>query len=258
MFVVLIGFVQIELAARGLPMFFFQKIQHRLRRSAVLGVITLASIWVSGCAYRYELSEKEIEIYEEYVALGTATAEIDETIDYARRLGDYYLQLAGEATAGQDALALGVISAAATASGGLLFGSSVDFVKGATLGGATTSQVGAYLQPGEASQFLVNAAEQLACISGSALVAERTLGDDPDFERRAIDVAENAIRNVRINLRKSLARQTPNYASVVEQLSQATMQLEAKGGAESASGGNPEAAVEKLAQEVAECLLISA
>jgi len=212
-------------------------------------IILIVSILVSGCVGAAQVGKKEVRIYSENLS-GLNT--IDGNTKYAQLLSDEYLKQAATASDTQDAISLGVIGAAATGAGGLLFNSGFDLIKGAGLAAGTTTAVGNYLKPGETVLALLNAAEQLVCIAKSGQLAEPIVKPDHDAELAAVEILAIGIRQARINLRKTLVRQRPDYNTLLNQISDTAAvpnklrnQLSEK------------EMVEKLRDDVNKCLLIA-
>jgi len=121
------------------------------------------------------------------------------------------MALADQASSAQDVAALGLIASAGVAAGGLVYGSSIDLIKGAGLAAGTLTATTSYFKPGEASTALLAAAGQLICLTK---VADLQLVG----EIEATPILRNAIQTIRLNLRRSLAHTLPDYSQLVQAL----------------------------------------
>lgn len=173
-------------------------------------ILATISFWLSGCAS--SVTREDISIYKK-----NDTSTYAGTLKYSTELADKYLDLSSNARTFQDLVAVGLIGAAGVASGGALYGSSLDLIKGAGLAAGATSALSSYIRPAKHSNDLLLAAEQLTCVwkAGNAFTGSRADGE-------AIEILKSGIRTIRINLRKKLNREIPNYAQLVENLKQSS------------------------------------
>lgn len=233
----------------------------RMYRSSVTLIF---SVMLSGCVGAASVGKKEVKIYEDY---HSKINTIKGNVAYAQDLADEYLKQATTASETQDAIAFGTIGAAATGAGGLLYNASTGLIKGAGLAAGTAAAVGSYLEPDETVLALLNAAEQLVCIAQSGRMADSLLGKKTEGEAaietesvQAVDILSIGIRQARINLRKALIRQRPDYSSLLNQLSNTaseSAEIDMKIKSTGISSVTAPEIVEKLRGDVAKCLLIA-
>jgi len=178
-------------------------------RKASYAILLIVSFPLSGCIGAHHVAEQEVLARTE-----DAPESLTEFVQTASELSDEYLSLAGEASTGQDILALGIISAAATAAGGGLFNSHADLILGAGLAAGTINGLSNYLKPAEANKYLLTAAEQMTCIIQQATPYVNSHNKNAE----ALGIVEGGILQIRINLRKKLTRDTPNFGELVEKL----------------------------------------
>ena len=133
----------------------------------------------------------------------------DDHIAYAGKLADEYIELSDRASAAQDTAALALIGTAGVAAGGLLFDGSLDLVKGAGLAAGGLTAATTYFNPGEASQDLLDAAEQLLCIAKVAV-------PEPRQHEAALEALKEGITTARLNLRKKLQHTLPDYKQLLQ------------------------------------------
>jgi hypothetical protein len=162
-----------------------------------------------------------------------------DNVAYARKLASDYIDLSDRASAAQDATAMALIGTAGVAAGALLFDGSLDLVKSAGLAAGGLSATASYFRPGESSEYLLDAAEQLICISKVAVPPPT---DDPV---EGLAVLKTGITTVRLNLRKKLQRTLPDYGKLLQTLKEtAGEHIE-----------NEERTVDQLEADIAKCLL---
>jgi len=180
----------------------------KLRHIGFAGFLS-GTILLSGCIGAHRVAEQEVQ-----VRTVDTPESLSEFVKIASELSDEYLLLAGEASAGQDLLALGIISAAATAAGGGLFNSHADLILGAGLTAGTINGLSNYLKPADANKYLLTAAEQMTCIIQQATPYVNSFNKNAE----ARGIVQGGILQVRINLRKKLTRDTPNFGELIEKL----------------------------------------
>jgi len=173
-------------------------------------LLATISFFLGGCAST--VTREDIRIYKE-----NDTSTYAGALKYSTVLADKYLDLSSNARTFQDLVAVGLIGAAGVASGGALYGSSLDLIKGAGLAAGATSALSSYVRPAKHSNDLLLAAEQLTCVwkAGNAYTGSRNNAE-------AVEILKSGIRTIRINLRKKLNRDIPNYAQLVENLKQSS------------------------------------
>ncbi|TNB47112.1 flagellar brake protein [Martelella lutilitoris] len=144
----------------------------------------------------------------------------DDEIEYmavikqANLLATEYRRGAAAAARGQDVGAVGIILSAGTAAGGLLFGSSLNLVKGAGLGAGLMNSNMSYFKPRRAQISLLSAADQANCVADAG--SPKPLNDaDLAAGRLKIEAALGKIQNA---LMLSLVKDTPDYDALVDAL----------------------------------------
>ncbi|SOE12782.1 hypothetical protein SAMN05877838_0898 [Hoeflea halophila] len=214
---------------------------------------------LSGCVNSASVGIKEIETYKRLLnaskdekAFNTLTGRVN----YTNNLADLYIVEADRASLSQDAIALTVIGAAATGAGALVFDGSTDLLKGVGLAAGTTSAVGSYFRPQETSLALLNAAEQLVCMAGAGRSARNELNAlglaNSETLSEPIEIMDTGVRQVRLNLRKALAKTRPDYSTVLASLVNASR---ANGGLGTESTASTEEIINKLRVDVTKCAL---
>ncbi|MCA1494603.1 hypothetical protein I6F11_27355 [Ensifer sp. NBAIM29] len=133
-------------------------------------------------------------------------------INYARNLAELYIGQASKASAAKDAAAAGLLGAAGVAAGGLLYGAHLDVLKGAGLAAGAATSTSSYVKPEIAETALLSAAEALMCVAGVAQQRSATFRGDAE----AASIVSDAILTIRLNLRKKLSRQLPDYGVLLD------------------------------------------
>ncbi|KQU08042.1 hypothetical protein ASG68_23585 [Rhizobium sp. Leaf453] len=131
-------------------------------------------------------------------------------VNYAAALAGKYIQLADNASRTEDVAALGIISSAGVAAGALLYDANVNLLKGAGLSAGMIAAGRNYTKPGESAQHLLNAAEGMLCVSGIARSATKEVQDT------SAALVDDAINRIRLDLRRKLERQAPNYRDILD------------------------------------------
>lgn len=135
-------------------------------------------------------------------------------INYARNLAELYMEQASKASTAKDVMAAGLLGTAGVAAGGLMYGAHLDLIKGAGLaaGGITSSN--SYLKPEEVENALLSASEALLCVAGVAQQGNASFYSSSE----AADIVTDATLRIRLNVRKKLSRQVPDYSALVDRL----------------------------------------
>lgn len=130
-------------------------------------------------------------------------------VNYAAELAKEYMKMADNAGSAEDFAAIGIISAAGVAAGGLMYGSHLDLIKGAGLAAGTITATRGYFKPGEAAPFLLDAADGMLCIASVAR--------SPQFTpvEAGAPIVDDAISRIRLDLRKKLLRRAPDYQGII-------------------------------------------
>lgn len=207
-----------------------------------------------GCVSSARIAAQERSAYStttgnETIFLDTVTANST----YALNLAHLYISEASQTSKGQDALALGYIGAAAVGASVIAFDGPRDILRGVGLAVGTATATSNYLKPGEVSNALLIAAERMICISEAARIAtKRYVSDDADTDVDVVEILQAGIRNVRINLRKSLTRSPPDYGTLLNQIT-------ASAGIVAQSGGNEEvqAKLNEISQAITKCATLN-
>jgi hypothetical protein len=182
-----------------------------MKRSHILSLVWISSLplLIGGCVSASNVHKAEIKI------LSTQpTRTLSDNIHYSDALAEQYMALSDQASGAQDAAALGLISAAGVAAGGMLYDANLNLVKGAGLAAGTLTATSTYFKPGETSVALLDASEQLICIRKAAEPFKQSYENDDD----AVGIVSGGILTVRLNLRKKLNRTLPDYRSLVDSL----------------------------------------
>lgn len=152
----------------------------------------------------------------------------DDRIKSTFLLSEEYLSLAEQASLTQDTAAFGLIAAAATAAGAVLFGAHPDLIAGAGLGAGVIVASERYLKPTEAANELVAASNRLICV----IAAARRTG--PEIDYKGFEGLDNdrklilslAVAQIRGTLYRLLQRETPNYGDLVRDFREAAARVE--------------------------------
>ncbi|WP_144353248.1 MULTISPECIES: hypothetical protein [Sinorhizobium] len=207
-----------------------------MKSTRLLSQFALLPLLLCGCVSGARVHSAEVKIANEQTYQGR--------LDYAEKLAEKYIELADEATGAQDVAAMGIITAAAVGAGGLLYGAHVDLLKGAGLAAGTITATRGYAKPAETAGHLYNAAEALLCIQSVGV-------NSPQVES-ARSILNEGINKVRINLRRNLVQDTPNYGELLNQIRGTYIQkIEAAGQARVLS------VEEELRERINECILTS-
>ncbi len=206
-----------------------------------LGIGFVLSFGLSGCVGAQNVQRAEVKVFESPAIDPRSYAG---NVEYAKRLADEYMALSDQASSAQDAAALGLIASAGVAAGGLLYGGSTDLIKGAGLAAGSLGATTTYFKPGEASTDLLDAAEQLLCIS-------KVSYPPPDDPVAGSEIIRQGVMTVRLNLRKKLSHTLPDYKQLVETLKTS---ISAQSAAKHAYAANV-VTVEDLRVEINKCVL---
>ncbi|UQS66917.1 hypothetical protein M5D98_11570 [Mesorhizobium opportunistum] len=180
----------------------------RLGQFRYLGIGFILSLSLSGCVGAQNVQSAEVKVFGSPAIDPRSYAG---NVEYAKRLADEYMRLSDRASSAQDAAALGLIASAGVAAGGLLYGGSTDLIKGAGLAAGSLGATTTYFSPGKASSDLLDAAEQLLCIS--------KVSDPPPYDQvTGSEIIRQGVMTVRLNLRKKLNHTLPDYKQLVETL----------------------------------------
>ncbi|MEP2706518.1 MAG: hypothetical protein ABJQ71_05950 [Roseibium sp.] len=196
----------------------------------LLGVL-LAAFSMTACANPGLIGSRELKIFND-IAITDENGErtdkngnknqakpiksVEQFSEYAENLATLYLEESDKLSYTQEAIALGIIGAGATAAGGLLFSTSTNVIKAAGLAAGTAGALGTYIKPKENSAALLNSADRMMCIANSGRIAASELSKSTDRESRQL--MDTGIRRGRILLRKELTRNAPNYSDVLAQI----------------------------------------
>ncbi|MDX0658339.1 hypothetical protein GOD21_15060 [Sinorhizobium medicae] len=172
-------------------------------------VMTLFSFFMFGCVSAINVQREEVRLYS-----NSDPSTYEGNLAFAQALAEAYIRLSDQASIAQDAAAMGLITAASVAAGGILYDAHLDLVKGAGLAAGSLTATASYFRPGEAGTHLLEAAEQLLCIQNAGLQFPKQYRPDPE----AISVIVSGITTVRVNLRKQLRRSLPDYKDLVNNL----------------------------------------
>ncbi|OJJ12972.1 hypothetical protein BKI51_02585 [Alphaproteobacteria bacterium AO1-B] len=182
-----------------------------------IGLVIAVISQILGCANAGLIGGKELSVFKELSSEGKLQS-ITGFSNYAEELATIYIQESDGLSIAQDAVALGIIGAAATSAGGLLYGASTDLIKGAGLAAGTAGALTTYVGPKESSIALLNAADQMLCISRAGRVADTAFGKGKNTDQKSEQILDTAIRQSRLKLRKALAKQLPDYSDVVNSI----------------------------------------
>jgi hypothetical protein len=131
-------------------------------------------------------------------------------VNYASALVGEYIRLADSASRAEDVAALGIISSAGVGAGALLFDAPANLLKGAGLAAGMIAAGRSYSKPGESAHHLLNAAEGMLCVARASKSASR------EVQAKDAELVDWAIDRIRLDLRRKLERQAPNYRDIVE------------------------------------------
>ncbi len=185
-----------------------------------LSLCILSSLALTGCASALAVQSAEVKLVSEnktaaerqkFRKLGD---DFHGRVNYARALADEYIKYADSAATAENLAAAGILAAAATAAGGMLYGAHVDLLKGAGLAAGTITATRGYAEPVRAASDLLNAAEGLVCIANAGRVTSKAVQKD----WRAAGVLDDGIRAIRLGLRKKLLRDSPDYNDILTKI----------------------------------------
>lgn len=148
---------------------------------------------------------------------------------YMYGLSEVYVSVADDLAVQQDLTALGLIGSAALAAGSFLYGGSSDIVRGAGLGAGTLVAADQYLTPKAASEQLLSSADQLICIVGASQRTEEHTAlyrKHEDLNDQRMSILRQSVYRIRLNLRKELVRDLPDYKTIARELVKDTNNLQ--------------------------------
>lgn len=187
---------------------------------------------LSGCVSNLDIRKKEVDALREVqtkpIPRFYDITEFDESLKYSHRLSEAYILIADRAALGQDVLAAGILAAAGTAAGALLFDASLDLVRGAGLAAGAILQTEDYLEPDETITHLLDTSEKLICIviAGRATrsgMLEIHYGNDTVdpggvFDQERTSLVIDGIAQARLQLRRLVRRELPSYGTITRDL----------------------------------------
>lgn len=241
------------------------------RLCAVVALVALAAS-LAACVNQATVSKNEFDLtYGEFkckdgkkqcsYANAVDFTTISGNINIAGQLAESYLKSADSAAHHQDVAATGVIGAAATAAGGLLYGGNLSLIRGAGLAAGTIGALDGYYDQGEVSRALINAANQMACIASvGSQASTKNKSAVPDDDADAADVLRLAILKVRVNLRSAMARQMPEFSSVIEEIKNSSVERQVRQANERDANGvmsnapSKELILAALREDVSKCI----
>lgn len=179
------------------------------RVRATIAASLLGAFFLQSCVTATGVQREEIRLYSKHDVL-----TYDGSLAYTHDLAEAYIQMADRASSAQDAAALGIIAAAGVAAGGILYDAQLDLVKGAGLTAGFITGTTSYFRPGEASESLLDAAEQLLCINKAGSQFPPRYRSDAE----AMEILRSGLTTVRLNLRKRLKRILPDYKGLISEL----------------------------------------
>ncbi|MCA1408208.1 hypothetical protein I6F26_24780 [Ensifer sp. IC3342] len=166
-------------------------------------------------------------------------------INYARNLADLYMEQASKASTAKDFAAAGLLGSAGVAAGGLLYGSHLDLIKGAGLAAGAITSTTSYTKQDVAEDALLRGAEALICVAGVAQKETTAFQNNTE----AAGVVSDATLRIRLNVRKKLIRQVPEYSALVDRLKIAAALPPPTGDARTVAN------VDVLRAQTAECII---
>lgn len=195
----------------------FFGLRAEFRGSVRLGTMLTPILFAAGCVTSTDVRVQETAILKRYeenspslkCATTASTDAYNNRVCFAADLARAYISLADKASQSEELAAYGTIAAAGTAAGALAYGSNLNLVKGAGLAAGSIAVSNNYTRPGETAGYLLDAADGLLCIAKVG----RTEGarSVPD----AAEMIDTATDTIRIDLRKKLTRQAPDYRTIV-------------------------------------------
>lgn len=174
---------------------------------------------ISGCGSVTDLSKREGGLLE---ASGNKTVvksapeslssveEFDDLLKYASSLSEVYFKMGDSALIQQEVTSSGILAAAAGGAGVLLFGGGKTALEAIGLGGGVLVAADSYIDPVAKADALYSASGQAGCLAvRSSAFKPDTNNPGEASAKKAVLVA--ALNTIRINLRKTLRRETPGF-----------------------------------------------
>lgn len=210
---------------------------------------------LSGCASPALIGKSELNLIRK-----ADFQTLDGSMQYISDLSSNYIKYSDYNSITGDVITLGLIGAAGTAAGGLLFETSTNVLKAAGLAAGALGSMNSYFKPAQASEALLRGAEQLICIERAGgrmqikfktvTITEEKSDDFKDLETAAANTLLVGVDSVRVGLRRALRRTTPTYADLLR----AFRENEGNAVSGSESLAEIEEALINLESEVGECL----
>ncbi|MFN3259448.1 MAG: hypothetical protein ACE37J_02705 [Pikeienuella sp.] len=196
------------------------------------GAVALAAMMTGACAPGLQLATDERALVDPKsravnVAGGSPLAlrNFGDLVTYGAALSETYVTAADRIAAGQDAAALGIIAAAATAVGGLAFNAPAAVTGGAGLAGGVIAAGTQYVNGPSAIKALLAASTQVACVvraGQSSLPLDSFYTEHREFERQRMAIVQGGYVTARIELRRALIRELPDFAGTFSALQAAS------------------------------------
>ncbi|MGG7567693.1 hypothetical protein ACQ5SO_16195 [Rhodovulum sp. DZ06] len=224
------------------------------------GAIALAAMLAGACAPGADLVQNERKPIDK--ATGKVNSphasplhleEFDQLISYGVALSETYVSAADQVATAQDAAAVGIIAAAATAVGGLAFGGPASVAGGAGLAGGVLAAGTEYMNGPAAINALLDASTQVGCVARAGQASLHLKGlyaEHPEFDHQRKSIVQGGYMKARVELRRGLIRQPPDYAASFTALKSASEAAKNSGAEAVAAVASAQAA--ETAAEVAE------
>ncbi|WP_152912591.1 hypothetical protein [Candidatus Rhodobacter oscarellae] len=214
---------------------------------------------LAGCSYQTNITRAELEGAKK-ASLGSlpidVTRSYSDVLKFGTSLSNIYINEASSAASDQDAGFFALLGIATLGSVRAINGASAVELGKIAVAGASSNQAIQYTRSATAVQALITAATQTNCLVSTGAAYEVEFTPVSTHGTNAKQTLLTAYDTVRINLRRSLLRQAPDYATLLENLRQASADNASNGllGL-SASSVDLNKRLAALREQVAKCLL---
>ncbi len=139
-----------------------------------------------------------------------AIQSFDDLIKYSASLSEVYFSIGDQALIQQEVTSAGILAAAGTGAGLLLFGAGDTALEVVGLGGGVLLGADQYLDPGAKADVLYEASQQAGCLATRSGAFKPEVNNVAENAGKK-EILASALNTIRIRLRKSLRRGTPNF-----------------------------------------------
>lgn len=177
-----------------------------------------AAFLLASCSYQLKVTESEnraavMAVGQEFL---DSTRSYGEILKYGRALGQSYIETAGTTSTKQDLGFYALLGIATLGASRAIDGASAEILGQFAVGGVAANQSVNYTNASGATQALIKASEQMNCLVLAGTSASSSIGMNTPDEFAAKELLLASFDTVRVNLRKALLRQLPDYSTLVE------------------------------------------